>query len=262
MPAGAWPSSRGRGGRRGRGARASRAPARSSSRSRPFMTRAMIDGMDRLLAHALVARHRGAARGAARAGCCPTSATGSRGGAGAHRRARCSAATARWRRCATPPSRPAARSTSCSRRRRRCRPSPPSWRARPTTRARRSSTSPSRCLQHERAAGRVRQLRLHRATACRSACRSRGPGTTTSACCSWRAPGECCGRRSGPGRWPAPGPDSVRQDDARQSDRHGVATRRWPRRERALWRMMSFYGAPLADLDAAIAADPAGSCRA
>ena len=27
--------------------------------------------------------------------------------------------------------------------------------------------------------------------------------------------------------------------------------------ERALWRMMSFYGTPLADLDAAIAADPA-----
>ena len=26
--------------------------------------------------------------------------------------------------------------------------------------------------------------------------------------------------------------------------------------ERALWRMMSFYGTPLADLDAAIAADP------
>ena len=31
--------------------------------------------------------------------------------------------------------------------------------------------------------------------------------------------------------------------------------------ERALWRMMSFYDVPMADLDVAIAADPGWPCR-
>ena len=44
------------------------APAPSVEPIAPFMTRAMLDGMDRVLAHALVARHQRAAGGAARQG--------------------------------------------------------------------------------------------------------------------------------------------------------------------------------------------------
>ena len=94
------------------------------------MTRADARRHGRLLAHARRgSTSRRCARSGARASCRSSSP-----GRGAARRSRASAsfaATARWRRCATPPSPRAGRTTSCCRRRRRSPPTPPSWR-RPT----------------------------------------------------------------------------------------------------------------------------------
>ena len=110
----------------------------------------------------------------------------------------------------------------------------------------------------------MHQLRLHRAPACRSACRSPASASTTSACCRSRAPGKRCGRRRGRGRSRRP-PEPRTPCRTLRSDRRARQSRdRAPARaaaldasEHALWRMMSFYGTPLDDLDAAIAADPA-----
>ncbi len=54
-------------------------------------------------------------------------------------------------------------------------------------------------VQHERAAGREHRLRPYRTPACRSACRSSAIVTTTSPCCRSRARGSRCGRRRRPG---------------------------------------------------------------
>jgi hypothetical protein len=116
------------------------------------------------------------------------------------------------------------------------------------------------------------------AAGCRSACRSPAAATTTWACCGWRAPGSGCAAASGPGR-------CRRADRARAVRRRqgrGGAARaarciprpvdagnpcgsgeaaRATRPSSALWRMMSFYDTPLADLDAPSPPTPAGPCR-
>ena len=120
------PAGRARGARRGRGrgARLRGAPAPSSSRCRPFMTRAMADGMDRLLAHALVARHLGARRRAARARAALHRRVGARR-RGPVRRARLPRLQPDGRDARSRRGRLPRRSTSCCRRPRRSRPSPP-----------------------------------------------------------------------------------------------------------------------------------------
>ncbi len=65
-----------------------------------------------VLAHALVARHLGARARTAATACCRSSSNG-RAAPKACRASACSAATARWARCATPRSPPARRTTSC-----------------------------------------------------------------------------------------------------------------------------------------------------
>ncbi len=109
----------------------------------PFMTRAMLDGMDdfwRMRAWLDLS----ALREERRERILPFIVAWARRGANLPASASF-AATARWRRCATRPSPPAARTTSCSRRPRRSPPMRPSCRRRPTIRSVRSSTSPSRC---------------------------------------------------------------------------------------------------------------------
>ena len=104
----------------------------------PFFTRAMLDGMDAFwrMRSWLDCRRLPRER---QAKVLPFIVEWAKGGA--HLAAsRCSAATARWARCATPPSRRTGPSTSCCRRRRRSRPSPPSS-PRPTD-------DPQRPLEH------------------------------------------------------------------------------------------------------------------
>ena len=106
------------------------------------------------------------------------------------------------------------------------------------------------------------QLRLHARRACRSACRSPAAATTTSACCSWPRPGSSCAPPQRP--WPQPpaadaGSRYIRAMTSPDPRGNPCGTRIAAARdaaETALWRMMSFYDTPLADLDAAIAADP------
>ena len=259
----ARPAGRAGGRRGGRGGGASvrgRRRARRADRAVHDARHARRHG--RLLAHALVARHRGAAARSDARKVLPFIVAWVAARRDALGRARVPRLQPDGRRCARPRSRA-------------CRPfdfvlSPTSPIAglrrragerRPTTRERPfEHIAFTRRLQHERAAGREHQLRLDRATACRSACRSSASGTTTSACCRSRAPGKRL--RPAPRPWPEPpAPLTPRRAMTRRDARgnpvsHRARAAALAASERALWRMMSFYGTPIDDLDAAIAADP------
>src|SRR5689334_15674493 len=82
----------------------------------------------------------------------------------------------------------------------------------------------------------------------------------TSPCCRSRMRGSRCDPRSGPGRSrprPEAGLHAVRVMLDRRGNPVGTASAAaLDHAERALWRLMTFYGTPLEDLDAAAAADP------
>src|SRR5688500_12342998 len=90
---------------------------------------------------------------------------------------------------------------------------------------------------------------------CPSACSSPVRATTTWACCRPRASSSSCARRSRRGRWRPTGTETMWRD-ARGNPIGTDSGAALVASERALWRMMSFFEPPVADLDAAAAEDP------
>src|SRR5687767_954153 len=93
---------------------------------------------------------------------------------------------------------------------------------------------------------------------------------TTSACCRWPPLTNGCVRHNCAGRSLRRGRDTLRSAslwgvgrmsstmrDVRGNPVGTTSVAALSAAEKALWRMMSFYDAPLADLDRAIADDPA-----
>ena len=221
-----------------------------------------------LLAHALVARHLGAAARAPATWCCPTSATGSAAAGG------CSAAAAVPR--LQPDGRaarrgggrlPALRLRALAGER-RCRPSRPSGRARPTTRSSAiehiAFTLPYNMSEQPAISDR---LRLHGGRpADRPADRRPPPRRPRRAAAGPRLGVAAPAAAALAGAALTAPPAGTRREratframshaDPRGNPTGSASAAARDAAEQALWRMMSFYDTPLADLDAAIAADP------